>query len=346
MKVEKKELIFKTEDRPFPICHASNICKIDSEEVIAVWFAGTKEGAADTAIWMSRRKAEKWSEPQKLEDDMQEAHWNPVLFKKENGQILLFYKVGNNIKEWRTIRRVSDDKGKTWSEAEELVEGDRGGRGPVRCKVVELSDHSLIAGASTENGIWTAYADRSIDDGKNWKLGNPIQLNVTYCGENTAENSGIQVSEQSFYGRGVIQPSIWESEEGKVHMLLRSTEEEIYRSDSTDYGKTWSKAYSTGLPNNNSGIDVVKCRNGNLILCCNPVRKNWGERSPIVLMKSEDNGASWKTEFILEDAPGEYSYPCIIENSGMIYVSYTYDRKSIAYWELKEEKENEEDTGK
>ena len=346
LKVIKKGLIFNPENRNFQICHASNLCKLDSGEVVAVWFAGSKEGEPDTAIWMSHLNNGEWSEPQKVSDDIYEAHWNPVIFQGENGQLMLFYKVGNNIKEWRTLLRISDDNGKTWKKAEELVKGDRGGRGPVRCKLIELSDHSMIAGASTEDGIWTAYADRSVDNGKTWNLGNPIRLNVDYCGENTAENSDIQVSAQSFYGRGVIQPTIWESEKGRVHMLLRSTEEEIYRSDSEDYGKTWSKAYTTGLPNNNSGIDVVKCSDGNLVLCCNPVRKNWGERTPIVLMISEDNGETWKQEFILEDALGEYSYPCIIENNGTIYVSYTYDRKSIAYWELKEESENEKNSRK
>ena len=44
---------------------------------------------------------------------------------------------------------------------------------------------------------------------------------------------------------------------GHVHAMMRSTRGKIYRSDSTDYGRSWCPAYATTLPNNNSGIDVV-----------------------------------------------------------------------------------------
>src|SRR3546814_13002149 len=62
----------------------------------------------------------------------------------------------------------------------------------------------------------------------------------------------------SAFGEGVIQPALWESAPGKVHMLLRSSAGVICRSDSEDYGKTWSPVYKTDLPNPNSGIDATK----------------------------------------------------------------------------------------
>lgn len=48
--------------------------------------------------------------------------------------------------------------------------------------------------------------------------------------------SDIPVSDQSFHGRGVIQPTLWADDENHIHMLLRSTEGKIYRSDSADGG--------------------------------------------------------------------------------------------------------------
>lgn len=339
----KKELIFEPDEREFNICHASNICNLPDGGALAAWFAGSKEGAKDVAIWSSKRSEDGWSKPVMIAHDTNEAHWNPVIFQKDSGEVVIFYKVGNRIKEWCTNMRISNDQGTTWSSSIELVAGDRGGRGPVRCKVIQLTDGSIIAGTSTEDGIWTAFADRSADGGKTWKLSNPITINVAYNGENTAIESEIEVSTQSFFGRGVIQPSIWESSPGNVHMLLRSSEAEIYRSDSDDYGQTWSQAYPIGLPNNNSGIDVVKCRNNMLILCSNPVGSNWGARSPITLHVSMDNGKTWIEEVVLEDTQGEFSYPAVIEQDGLVRVSYTYDRKSIAYWEFRimEELKNE-----
>ncbi len=117
-------------------------------------------------------------------------------------------------------------------------------------------------------------------------------------------------------------------------MLLRSSEGQIYRADSADYGKSWGSAYPTGLPNNNSGIDVVRCEDGLLFLCMNPVGENWGKRTPIVLLASADNGETWQEEAVLENTPGEYSYPSIIADGRKIYVTYTFDRKSIAFWEF------------
>ncbi len=332
---EKKELIFSVDGSKPYSCHASNICSMKNGNVIAAWFAGEKEGSDDVAIWSSIRENFQWSTPVKTAYDKAEPHWNPVFYQKETGELLLFYKVGRKISEWYTNIKISGDYGKTFSGSRKLVPDDVGGRGPVRCKVITLSDGSMLAGNSTETGIWTAYADRSADGGKTWSLSNPIVIDVEYHGENTAKDSDIAVSEQSFYGRGVIQPTLWESKEGHVHMLLRSSEGRLYRSDSSDFGQSWCKAYATKLPNNNSGIDVAKCKDGLLVLCMNPVAENWGKRSPLVLLVSTDNGATWEEEMVLESQPGEYSYPSVIAVGEQVHVTYTYDRKSIAYWRFR-----------
>lgn len=330
---QKRELIFEKTEL-FKICHASNICSLQDGTLIAGWFGGEREGSDDIAIYASRYIENKWTEPVLMAHDIEEPHWNPVFYQSADGSVHLFYKVGRQIREWYTMHRAAEAPGDDFKLLGELVSGDRGGRGPVRCKVINLSDGSILAGASTEGDIWTAYADRSEDGGRSWKLSNPIRIGVEYHGERTTQNSDIQVSEQSFYGRGVIQPTLWESESGIVHMLLRSTEGVLYRSDSYDYGKSWCEAYPTELPNNNSGIDVARFDDGMLVLCMNPVGQNWGARTPIVLKVSTDNGKTWEDECVLEDIPGEYSYPSIIVDGDRLYVTYTYDRKSIAFWQF------------
>ena len=42
--------------------------------------------------------------------------WNPVLFRKEDGKIILFYKVGKLISEWMTWQE-SEDEGHTFRAA-------------------------------------------------------------------------------------------------------------------------------------------------------------------------------------------------------------------------------------
>ena len=319
-------------------CHASTVIKTP-DGLLSCWFGGTHEGKADVAIWSSRRLDGKWTAPVKLADGA-ESNWNPVLFYNEQGKLHLFYKEGQQISDWQTYLLTSEDDGKTWSKASEMVVGDvSGGRGPVRNKPITLSNGSVVAGGSIEKGIWSAFVDVSTDGCVTWEKSAPIEIaGLSYnAGEKTAE-SNIAVSEQSFYGRGVIQPSLWESEAGRVHMLLRSSEGYVYRADSEDYGKTWSDAYKTELPNNNSGLDLVKAPfDGNLYLVCNPVQANWGMRSPLSLFKSEDNGVTWRKLCDLESEPGEFSYPAIIASDEGLVITYTWNRKNIACVEISRE---------
>ena len=134
----------------------------------------------------------------------------------------------------------------------------------------------------------------------------------------------------------MIQPTLWESALGKVHMLTRTSVGRIYRSDSEDYGESWCEAYPTCLPNNNSGIDLVAVPDGTLFLVSNPVGENWGERSPLTLSKSEDNGKSWETVLTLEEEKidSEFSYPAIEYFNGSLYITYTYERTNVAFWKI------------
>lgn len=323
----KKELIFAEGTAPFKSCHASNLCALSDGSLRAVWFGGEKESDNDVAIWSSRRVDGNWSAPELLAKDKEEPHWNPVLYEREDGKVLLYYKVGMPIAQWYTMVKEAADAASPFGESRELVPGDRGGRGPVRCKMTRLSDGSLLAGASTEEGIWTAFADRSEDDGYTFTSSNRLHPFTKEVAEGATD--------KDFAKRGVIQPTFWESAPGAVHMLLRSSEGYVYRADSGDYGRTWCEIYPTELPNNNSGIDVAKCDDGLLVLCMNPVGQDWGARTPIVLMVSRDNGATWQEEHVLEDAKGEFSYPSVVVKGDRLYVTYTHDRKSIAFAELK-----------
>lgn len=324
---------------PTEMCHASTLLKLNKQQILIAWFGGSVEGNNDVGIWLSIKNNDGFAEP-RLISKTNEAHWNPVLFRINNEKIILFYKIGNDISKWRTMYCISEDNGKTFSDSKELVTGDKGGRGPVRNKPIYLKTNRILAPGSTENGIWKSFVDISDDLCNSWKKSSEVEIcNLDYkIGERVVEekDTNIPVSEQSFYGKGVIQPTIWEGiEDGQVHMLLRSTEEKIFKSDSTDYGETWTDAYPIKLENNNSGIDVTKTKNGVLYLVYNPVGKNWGPRSPISLAKSEDNGNSWDKIKDLSKGDGEFSYPAIISDEEYLYITYTFKRVNIAFWKIK-----------
>ncbi|MEO6639383.1 MAG: exo-alpha-sialidase [Ginsengibacter sp.] len=77
-----------------------------------------------------------------------------------------------------------------------------------------------------------------------------------------------------------------------VHALLRGTGGAMCRSDSKDYGRTWSTVYQTTLPNSNSGIDVTRLQDGTLVLAYNPTAGDGGTRSKLSLAISFDNGST------------------------------------------------------
>ena len=314
-----RDFIFE-DDRPFLECHASSLLWLGEGNFLVVWFGGTKEKNPDVGIWLSKGNAGNWSAPRQVAKIRNDAHWNPVLFSDGKGTVYLYFKVGKEIPHWETWLITSKDGGATWSDPIELVEGDTGGRGPVRNKPVILSNGVWLAGASHEDGPWDVFVDRSEDSGKTWQA-------TPY----------LPLDRSQFNGKGVIQPTLWESTPGNVHMLVRSTNGKIYRSDSKDYGKTWCALYATGMPNNNSGVDLIKLSDGRLVLAYNPVSGNWASRASLNLAISHDNGLTWPETVALENddnARSEYSYPAIITYGNRIALTYTWKRQRIVFWEF------------
>ncbi len=309
--------------------HASTLALLGSDIMLA-WFGGTREGNPDVDIYAARRENGVWQKPFRIagEDNLQ--HWNPVFFA-QGDRVDLFYKVGNPIPTWHTRRMRSLDAGKTWSEPVEMVPGDIGGRGPVRNKPLKLASGRILAPASIETEkTWDAFVDISDNGGDVFRKSAFVPL--WRKGEKKPEGCEHEPFEVAKHG--VIQPTLWQSEDGHVHMLLRSTEGFILRSDSADEGETWCPAYSTGLSNNNRGIDCVNLNAGRIFLVMNPVSGNWAARSPITLCVSNDGGETFQELMHLERNPGEYSYPAIVARGNTLYISYTWNRLKMAFWEI------------
>lgn len=315
--------LFEPESQ-FAQCHASTIEMLPDGTLTAAWFAGSHEKAPDCSIWFSRRENGEWTIPRKIAQGDGVPCWNPVLFW-DGGTLRLFYKVGREIPRWRTMVKESADGGKTWSPERELVPGDLGGRGPVKNKPIRLMDGTLLAPASIETETeWNAFADRS-PDGERWE-----------------KSAAIPIDRAALAGKGVIQPTLWQDGTGLVHAFLRSTEGAILESHSADCGKTWSPARRTSLPNNNCGIDLVKLEDGRVVLVYNPVSGNWAARSPIAFAVSEDNGQTFSQPQILDHVPcsrneeqAEFSYPAVIARRNDLYITYTWKRRTIAFWHIR-----------
>ncbi len=303
-------------DRFFNNCHASTVLK-HGNRLLCAWFAGTKEGNDDVEIYLSVNDGEGWSEPKRMTvTDV--PCWNPVLFEHD-GEITLFYKTGRKIPQWRTYCMSSADGGETWSQPQELVVGDvSGGRGPVKNKPILLSDGRIAAPASVETEkTWDAFVDISTDSGRTWE-----------------KSSFMPFDHSSANGTGVIQPTLWQTDDG-IHALLRSSEGCIMHSFSSD-GSNWTVCEKTELPNNNSGIDCVKIGDS-VVVVFNPIAESWGDRNIISYTLCDENARNFGETVLIEagvDTEAEFSYPAVITDGKYVYITYTHNRKSIEFVKL------------
>jgi predicted neuraminidase len=337
---------------PWRQCHASTLIHGAEGDMLVAFFAGTREGAEDNAIYLVRGAARhsgaaegtfraatgnwSWSEPVQLTEAM-DAHWNPVLARSPLGKLTMFFKRGRPISQWQTWRVTSEDDGHSWSPAGELVPGDRGGRGPVKNPPVVLSSGRWVAGASTEAGgsggvtsTWDCFADFSDDDGDTW-----------------TRSENIPIDHSAIRGPGVIQPAVWNGPEGVV-FLMRSSTGRAWRAVSVDEGVTWRPAEETDLPNNNSGLCATRLSDGSVVCAHNTSEIPWGPRNELALSVSIDDGRTWTRTLTLDalpapastitpddagvdtDGESELSYPTLIAGPDVLVVSYTRERREIA----------------
>lgn len=293
---------------PFPSCHAATLVEVSAGRLLAAWFGGKAEGATDVKIWQAGFDGKTWSAPTVAAQEPGFPCWNPVLFKSRSKTLFLFYKAGPNPMTWSGYMRRSGDDGKTWSRVEQLPAGLLG---PIKNKPIETKSGAILSGTSVESHrAWCAWVERSSDDGKTWRRFGPIA-----------------VPDQP---HGLIQPTLLRTSDDRILALCRSRGiGAICQSESKDEGETWSAAKPLELPNPNSGIDAVRTAKGEFFLVYNHTKSG---RSPLNLTRSRDDGKTWQRVAVLEDGPGEFSYPAIVQSGdGRLHIAYTWNRRHIKH---------------
>jgi len=317
----RSEFIFET--APHAQCHASTLAETSSG-LVAAWFGGSREGAADVGIWVARQDGGRWTAPTEVANGIQFTRadgtvvrhpcWNPVLFQPRTGPLMLFYKVGPPAAWWGMLT-TSADRGRTWSVPRPLPQGIIG---PIKNKPVELADGTILCASSTETtsapSRWQVHFEATRNGGRSWWATTPI-------------NDGVALS--------AIQPSVLMHPDGRLDAIGRTKQGRLFWTQSNDAGRTWAPLELAALPNPNSGTDAVTLADGRHLLVYNHVgldangRK--GPRSPLNVAVSPD-GRAWEAVCVLEDEPGEYSYPAVIQTrNGLVHITYTWKRERIKH---------------
>ena len=234
--------------------------------------------------------------------------WNPVLFQPKTGPLLLFFKVGPSPSAWWGEVLSSTDGGATWRDRRRLPDGIYG---PIKNKPVQLADGTILSPTSDETNdkanLWRVYFERSTDNGATWT-------------KTPFLNDGAKI--------GAIQPSILFLGGEKIQAVGRTRQGKVFTITSPDLGRTWGAMALTSLPNPSAGTDALTLADGRHLIVYNHTPKG---RTPLSVAVSRD-GAEWKHVLDLETAPGEYSYPAVIQSrDGLVHLTYTWQREKIRH---------------
>ena len=245
---------------PFATCHSPAMLELPGGDMLCCWFAGTYEGDADVHIVCARlpKGADRWTEPVAVSGDPRRSEQNPSLFYGPDGAVWCMYTAQldrvagkDNMQFTSQIRcQKSFDGGLTWSDYETVFprEGSF-----CRQPIQVLKNGRWIFGnwlcTDSEEGLSgdPSVFQLSDDQGKTWRM---VEM----------PNS-----------RGRVHPTVVELDNGHLVAFMRSREaDNVYRSESLDWGETWSEPKSTPLPNNNSSISAIRTKSGRVAVAYNP----------------------------------------------------------------------------
>lgn len=327
----------------YATAHAPALLELPGEDMLCVWFAGSFEGSADISIVCARlpKGAARWEAPVQVSHDATRSEQNPSLFLAPNGEVWAIYTAqldrvpGKTNMQFTSIIRCqrSTDGGHTWKEPETLFAREGSFcRQPIQVLT---------------NGRWI-FANWICSESDNDLSGDPTVMQLSDDSGNSWKT--VEMPES----RGRVHANVVELDGGHLVAFMRSrTADFIYRSESFDYGDSWTPPAPTLLPNNNSSISALRLQSGRIAIAYNPTHTPnpiqgvaaWpGLRCPVSVALSEDGGLTWPLIRNMELGEGfvgtenstnnkQYEYPVLAQGKdGMIHLAFAYRNRTGVKW--------------
>jgi predicted neuraminidase len=305
-----------------PSVHSSTITELPDGGFLAAWFGGSREGASDVCIYVSRWDAggERWGTPRVIVDVATASEelgryikklGNPVLHCDRFGRVWLYY-VTVSLGGWSGSSisvKHSDDLGANWNQSRRLVSSPFLNISTlVRSVPIDMEDGTVILPVYHE---FLAKFGESLHLSRDGEM---IRKNRTSWGVDSLQPTFVADGRErliAYYRRGGNAPP------------------KVLMNESFDSGETWTELRATELPNPNASIAVVRRHNGGFLMALNADET---ERDDLSLAVSED-GVGWRIVKTLAPAENglESSYPKLIRASDGTYrMTYTSGREKIA----------------
>lgn len=323
--------------------HAPCLLETDDGDLLAAWFCGSSEGSRDISIALSRlpHNSGAWLPPVIVSNDPMRSEQNPSLFKNPNGEIWLIYTAQldrqpgkDNMQFTSQVRcRVSLDSGRSWSDYTRLLPEE----GSFCRQPIQI----------LSNGRWI-FSNWICTDSPDGLKGDPTAFAVSDDKGKAWRRVDMPLSS------GRVHANVIELGGGHLIAFMRSRAADfIYRSESFDFGDSWTVPTPTELFNNNSSISAIRLASGRIAIAYNPTQADnpdpngvaWpGLRCPIAVSLSEDNGKTFPLCRHIEHGEGfigrenrsnnsQFEYPFLMQaKNGSIHLAFAYRNRTCIKW--------------
>lgn len=301
--------------------HAASLTQLPDGRIAAAWFAGSREGAEDVAIWFSTLGADGWRQPMPIANRESTAGGtfahvrkigNPVLYAEGSWLHLWYVTVG--IGGWAgsaIAHSQSTDGGKTWSKPSKLQTSPFLNISTlVRMPPLPLAD----------GGLGLPVYHEFIGKHGEW-----LRLSAT---------GQIVDKVRLTHPRKTLQPAVVALDAQRAVAMLRDADAGqgyVQTASTANGGLSWEAGAALPIANPNSSVALLRLKSGRLLLAGNPAHG----REALLLWLSADEGKTWQASRTVEtadDGGAEFSYPALLlGRDGSIHLAYTWRRQSIKY---------------
>jgi len=332
--MDRKALVYKGLP-PNHTCCDQALRILPSGEWIVVFMTGgvvEPELANHVVLCRSTDRGETWGEPEVvLRYDDRASLFSEVVVEEDRITVYVQTHRGY-FEDWRNVTISSADGGRTWTAPEPFAPLPR--RTFLRNLCVASWGEWLLPFQTydtREDPSPSPLKDGSFQDplngmlisadrGRTWRESNRI------AGRHWAENNLAELSD------------------GRLVMLIRADGTGcLYRSESSDRGRTWSEAAPTDIPNPGSKFRLFRLSDGRIVLLHNPnaatshpnsKRQAQCNRNPLALWVSDDDMNTWAYRRVLTDFPGHLAYPdgVVDEKEEYVHFAFDYNRHDVIYW--------------
>ena len=308
---------------------------------------GATEPHPDNRVYafISSDNGETWSKPRSVYPETGQAVYLTEVTVLD-GVVRVFLQIhSGRFLNMRCVVMESRDCGQTWTDAGAppyypafcFIRGMiplKNGELLIPCQVFPVSPEENARLVIASHNISDPVKQKAIWDADIDHLENNVLISGDR-GKTFQRFDGPSVAIRGKTGRhwAWTEPTVAQLSGGRLVMLLRIDGTGcLWRSESSDNGRTWSEAVPTDIPNPGNKPKLIMLPDNRIALIHTPnSRPGMTGRMPLALWISDDDMQTWTDRRIISDMPLYYCYPDGFYEDGHILFTIELNRHEILF---------------